>query len=161
MGLPAGWRRDVRGAWRAAVGPTRDPRAVARGVAAGLLVAPTPVLGLHTWMALGLAAALRANRPAALLASNLSNPLTFLPLVLLDVRLGTWLLGRPLPDLAAGSSVLARLGEALLAAWLGAVVLGAALAAAVYPAALALARRRLAAAGADQSPSSPSGERSL
>ncbi|NTV04381.1 hypothetical protein HGA89_05650, partial [bacterium] len=30
---------------------------MARGIAAGLLVAPTPVLGLHTWMALGLAAA--------------------------------------------------------------------------------------------------------
>ncbi len=161
MGRPAGWRRDVRGAWRAAVGPTRDPRAVARGVAAGLLVAPTPVLGLHTWMALGLAAALRANRPAALLASNLSNPLTFLPLVLLDVRVGTWLLGRPLPALAAGELSRARLGEALLAAWVGAVVLGLALALAGYPAALALARRRLAAAAGNQPPSSPSGERSL
>ncbi len=161
MGLPARWRQDVRGVWRAAVGPTRDPRALARGVAAGLLVAPTPVLGLHTWMALGLAAALRANRPAALLASNLSNPLTFLPLALLDVRLGTWLLGRPMPDLVSGALARAQLGEALLTAWLGAIALGVALAAAGYPAALAVARRRLATDRGDQSPSSPSGERSL
>jgi uncharacterized protein (DUF2062 family) len=161
MVLPDRWRRRLRDAWRAAVGPTRDPRAVARGVAAGLLVAPTPVLGLHTWMALGLATALRANRAAALLASNLSNPVTFLPLALLDVRLGTWLLGRPLPALAADEISRARLGEALLAAWLGAVALGVALAAVGYPAALAAARRRLAAAGGDQPPSSPSGERSL
>jgi uncharacterized protein (DUF2062 family) len=86
-----------RAAW---VGLLRDPERPGRtaaGVALGAAVGATPVLGVHTWMAGGLAALLRLPPAAAVLASNLSNPLTFLPLTWLEIQVGSWVLGRPLP----------------------------------------------------------------
>lgn len=136
----SGW--SWRKAWRLAAGSREAPAAVARGAAAGLLVAPTPIFGLHTAMALGLAALARGYRPAAFLASNVSNPLTFLPLCWLDVQLGCRLLGRPVPALLHGGVTRADIGAALGAAWCGGIVIGVALAVVGYPVVLAAVRRR-------------------
>lgn len=54
-----------------------DERTLARGVAVGLFIGLTPTVGVQTALMLGASALLRANFPAAFIASWLNNPLTF------------------------------------------------------------------------------------
>ncbi|MHB8080238.1 MAG: DUF2062 domain-containing protein [Candidatus Krumholzibacteriia bacterium] len=148
-----GWRA----AWRALAGSDQTDRNLAAALALGVLVAPTPVLGLHTWMAIGLAFLLRVNRLAAFIGSNLANPLTMAPLVWLDIELGARLLGRPAPVWPGRSAVWARLGQLYLEAWVGALVLGVAGAAVTYVLARLLLpgwRRRAQSATDASSPAS-------
>ncbi len=151
-----GWRK----AFRELIGSDCSNRNLAAALALGALVAPSPVLGLHTWMAVGLALLARVNPLAAFAGSNLSNPVTFLPLVWLDMQVGARLLGRGAPGWPGRERVWEQLGSLYLQAWVGAVALGIVLAALVYGgAALALPRLRRSHSGSD--PSSPtSGETS-
>jgi uncharacterized protein (DUF2062 family) len=107
----------------------------------GALIAPTPVLGLHTWMALGLAWLLRVNPLAAFVGSNIANPLTMLPLVWLDVQVGAHLLGRDAPSWPGRDLVWQRLGNLYLEAWVGALVIGPILMIASYGLTEALLKR--------------------
>lgn len=59
-----------------------DEFTLARGVAVGLFIGLTPTVGVQTLLMLGAAVALRANFPAAFIASWINNPLTFAPLYL-------------------------------------------------------------------------------
>jgi len=54
-----------------------DEYTLARGVAVGLFIGLTPTIGIQTVLMLGASALLRANFPAAFVASCLNNPLTF------------------------------------------------------------------------------------
>lgn len=54
-----------------------DEYTLARGVAVGLFIGLTPTVGIQTALMLGASALLRANFPAAFLASCLNNPVTF------------------------------------------------------------------------------------
>jgi uncharacterized protein (DUF2062 family) len=69
-----------------------DEYTLARGVAMGLFVGLTPTVGIQTLLMLMLAALLRANFPAAFVASCVSNPLTLAPLYFGFHSLGMWLL---------------------------------------------------------------------
>jgi uncharacterized protein (DUF2062 family) len=123
-----GWRAT----WRLLVGTSDSPHRLALAVALGALVAPTPVLGLHTWMAVGLAFLLRVNRLAAFLGSNLANPVTMAPIVWLDVRVGAVLSGREGPLWRPGELDWEMVRDLYLEAWLGAAVLGPLLALVSY-----------------------------
>jgi len=114
-------------------------------------VGATPVVGVHTWMAGGLAALLRLPPAAAVLASNLSNPLTFIPLTILEIRLGSWILGRPLPSFS-GPLHWEVLVPYLAAAWVGTLPVALVLAAVSGGLTWWAARR------AQQRPSSPGEE---
>ncbi|MDZ7669732.1 MAG: DUF2062 domain-containing protein [Gammaproteobacteria bacterium] len=57
-----------------------DEFTLARGVAVGLFIGLTPTLGVQTPLMLAASMILRANFPAAFLASWINNPLTFAPL---------------------------------------------------------------------------------
>ena len=98
--------------------PDRPGRtAIAFGL--GAAIGATPILGMHSWLAAGAAALLRLPVATCYLGSNLSNPLTFIPITLLEIRVGSWLLGRPLPSLGEISGfedLLPYIG----AAWVGA-----------------------------------------
>ncbi len=137
-------KRPAWPGWRAALrelaGSGHSPGRLAAALALGAAIAPTPVLGLHTWMAIGLALPLRLNPLAAFAGSNLANPLTMAPLVWIDVQVGARLLGRPPPPWPGGLDW-AWLGQRYLEAWVGALGVGAVLAAAVYAVALPLLRR--------------------
>lgn len=63
-------------------------RSVARGVAAGLLVAFIP-LPIQILLAAILAVLIRANLPTAVVATLVSNPITFLPITYLIYKVGT------------------------------------------------------------------------
>jgi uncharacterized protein (DUF2062 family) len=59
--------------WERARRERSSPRELACSVAVGAFVACTPLLGLHFWLALGLATLLRLNRLWTVLASRLSS----------------------------------------------------------------------------------------
>ncbi|MBV9576570.1 MAG: DUF2062 domain-containing protein [Gammaproteobacteria bacterium] len=66
---------------------------VARGVAVGLFVGIIPALPFQTLLTISIAILLRANLPAALLVSWISNPLTLLPIAYFTYLVGNWVLG--------------------------------------------------------------------
>jgi uncharacterized protein (DUF2062 family) len=137
---PAGTREPLRrrfarsaeaalqATWARAKNEHSSPREIALSVGVGVFSACTPFVGLHMWIAMGLATLLRLNRLWAFLGSRA----TFFPLfafvtfaeleVAHRLRTGAWL---PL----APSEALAR-GRELLLDWaVGAVLVGGTLAA--------------------------------
>jgi uncharacterized protein (DUF2062 family) len=128
----------LRSAWERARNERSSPREIALSVGLGVFCACTPLVGLHMWMALGLATVLRLNRLWAFLGSRSS----FFPLSALiafaeievahRIRSGGWL---PLVP----SEALAR-GRDLLVDWaLGTLVVGGAIAAVAAGCAYAVA----------------------
>ena len=71
------------------------PEEIARGIFAGAFTIFTPLYGLHFFFAAFLAKLMRGNILAALLATFIGNPLTYVPISILSLRLGNWMLGRP------------------------------------------------------------------
>jgi hypothetical protein len=74
------------------------PQRIARGVAVGLWIGFTPLLGLHMILALAVAALLRANKALAVLFVWVSNPFTLLPIYGPAYLTGRFLLGRVHPS---------------------------------------------------------------
>ncbi|WP_341539352.1 DUF2062 domain-containing protein [Rhodovulum steppense] len=70
-----------------------SPHKVARGIAAGVFASFTPLFGLHFFVAGLVAWAVRGNILAALLATLFGNPLTFLPIAMVSLKTGHFLLG--------------------------------------------------------------------
>jgi len=71
-----------------------EPHYIAMGMAVGVFVAFTPTIPFHTILAVSLAFVCRGSKPAALLGSWLSNPLTIPAFYYGSYRLGMILLGR-------------------------------------------------------------------
>ena len=121
----------MRSRWKELLRDRERPARTAAAAAIGAFLGATPILGVHTWMALGSATLLRLPPIAALAGSNLSNPLTFVPLTLLEIRVGSWILDRPfhvLPSsLGAGD-----LGRYVAEAWVGWLPVGLTMAAGSY-----------------------------
>lgn len=69
-----------------------DEYTLARGVAVGLCIGLTPTVGIQTPLMLGASVMLRANFPAAFIASCINNPLTFAPLYFGFHRFGEYLM---------------------------------------------------------------------
>ena len=99
-------------------------RALARGVAVGLLVGLTPTVGIQTVLMVILCVAFRASFPAAFLVSWVSNPFTAPALYFAFNRLGEAVFGQllapllpatDLADEAARQTVYLALGSALIA----------------------------------------------
>jgi uncharacterized protein (DUF2062 family) len=67
-----------------------SPESIARGVAIGIFVACSPLLGIHFILAIVFATLLGGNRPAALAASLLNNPLTFVPVYVTEYWIGSF-----------------------------------------------------------------------
>jgi uncharacterized protein (DUF2062 family) len=123
-----GWRRAVR----TLAGSDHSTGSLAKAVALGALVAPTPVFGLHTWMAIGLAFLFRVHRLAAFLGSNIANPLTMPFIVWVDVLVGARVLGYPAPRWPGREALWRELGNLYAQAWVGSLVLGPLLMGAAY-----------------------------
>lgn len=69
-----------------------DEFTLARGVAVGLFIGLTPTVGIQTLLMLVASVALRANFPAAFIASCINNPLTFAPFYFGFHTLGEYLM---------------------------------------------------------------------
>ena len=66
------------------------PDQVARGMALGVFLAFTPLLGLQMLLAVILATLTYSNRPAAVAAVWITNPFTALPVYLMTYRIGRY-----------------------------------------------------------------------
>jgi uncharacterized protein (DUF2062 family) len=66
---------------------------VARGFAAGAFTGVMPLFGVQTILAMTLATVARGNPFAAALSTWISNPLTFVPLYMVNFKVGQILLG--------------------------------------------------------------------
>lgn len=73
------------------------PEEIARGVFAGTFVVFLPIFGLHFIAAAIIAKLMRGRILAALLATFVGNPLTYVPIAVLSLRLGYLMLGIPRP----------------------------------------------------------------
>ncbi len=71
------------------------PQKISRGIWAGVFVCFTPLFGLHFVCAAIIARLLRGNIFAAIMATFFGNPLTFPPIGILSISLGSWMLGLP------------------------------------------------------------------
>ena len=70
-----------------------SPEYIARGIWAGVFAAFTPFYGLHFIIAGGLAFLMRGNIIASLLATFFGNPLTYVPIGVVALQTGYFLLG--------------------------------------------------------------------
>lgn len=90
-----------RGGWRRAFEYVKHrvrrlpdtPEKIARGVWAGVFTTFTPFYGLHFIIAALIARVMRGNILAALLATFFGNPLTYVPIGVVSLQTGHWLLG--------------------------------------------------------------------
>lgn len=71
------------------------PEQIARGVFAGAFTVFTPFFGVHFVVAAILARIMQGNMLAALLATFIGNPLTYVPIAAISLGLGRWMLGLP------------------------------------------------------------------
>ncbi|SNR34137.1 DUF2062 domain-containing protein [Puniceibacterium sediminis] len=69
------------------------PEKIARGIFAGVFTTFTPFYGLHFVCAASIAFILRGNIIASLLATFFGNPLTYVPIGIISMKTGYWLLG--------------------------------------------------------------------
>ena len=72
------------------------PQKIGRGIMAGVMTTFTPLYGLHFLFAAILAWAMRGNVMAALLGTFFGNPLTYVPIAVVSLNLGHWMLGTEL-----------------------------------------------------------------
>lgn len=144
------WER-LRAALRAQLAQGATPEKLALSVALGVAIGVSPLLGITTLICLALGVALRLNHPALQLASQ-AMYVVQVPLLVVFVRLGEWLVGARPATLSASALwlqlreapavVLAQLGRSGLHGFLGWVVTAPLVALAVYGAFLPLFRRR-------------------
>lgn len=114
------------GRWKNLLRDRERPWRTAIGAGLGAFIGATPVLGLHTWIAAGVGAITPLPTLSVLAGSNLSNPLTFVPLTWLEIRIGQILLGSS-QALTRSDFSAEMLGRYWLDAWVGFLVVGPAL----------------------------------
>lgn len=88
-----GWGRAARYVQHRLHRLPDPPERIARGIFAGVFTTFTPFYGLHFIVAGSLAFIMRGNIIASLLATFFGNPLTYLPIGIVSMKTGYWLLG--------------------------------------------------------------------
>lgn len=92
-----GWRRRFNYWYYRLLRLSGSPAQISRGVAVGVFAGWFPLFGLQTLLGLFLAMLVRGNRLAAVTATWISNPLTYVPIYGFNFGVGQWLLPlRPL-----------------------------------------------------------------
>ena len=111
-----GWMRAARYVQHRMQRLPGTPEEIARGIFAGAVVVFTPFFGLHFVLAVILAKIMRGSIIASLLATFIGNPLTYVPIAILSLEIGHFLLGtravHPVDD-----SMFARFGAAASDLW--------------------------------------------
>lgn len=98
------------------------PSKIGRGIWAGVFAAWTPFYGLHFIVAAVLAKLMRGNILASLLATFFGNPLTYLPIGVVALTTGHWILGtRPRGDVESG--LMAKFSGAFEDLWANALAI--------------------------------------
>lgn len=84
----------TRGLFRRVLQLDDSPESIARGVALGVFVSMSPLVGLQMIIVAALSPLLKSNRIAGLTLTYIANPLTFLPIYWADYQVGRVLLGQ-------------------------------------------------------------------
>lgn len=74
------------------------PEKISRGIFMGVFTSFTPFYGLHFLIAAGLAKMTRGNILAALLGTFFGNPLTYIPIAVVSMKTGHFLLGSTMDE---------------------------------------------------------------
>ena len=147
---PRSLRASLRAFWHRVLREHASPGRLAAAVAVGVLVGCSPFFGLHLWIGLGLAWALRLNRVAVFLGSQISIPPIAPFLGFASVEIGSRLLEGRWIGLAPADFSLGRLPtmfRVFLLDWIvGGVIVGATLAVPVWVGTFLAVRSRLRAA---------------
>jgi uncharacterized protein (DUF2062 family) len=106
-----GWSRAVRYMKLRLNRLPGTPDSIARGVFAGVFTAFTPFFGVHFVIAALLARLMRGNVLAALLATFAGNPLTYVPIAVVSLKTGHFVLGSEF-DKHNGRSVVGKFFDA-------------------------------------------------
>ncbi len=94
----AGWQKRTGTFLRSLLLEYRSPRQLAFAVALGVFVGVSPLWGLHTVLALGLAFLLRLNKSAVFLGTLISNPWVAPLLIFASLETGSLIFyGTPTP----------------------------------------------------------------
>jgi hypothetical protein len=139
-------RRSTRYAYLKLSRLRSHPSAIAKGFAAGAFTGVMPLFGVQTIIAIGLATLVKGTPIAAALTTWVSNPITFVPLYMVNFKVGQLLLGThglmlslhwgmPLIELSKVGAV------CLITLTIGCVAMGIPIAACSYFLGLYLARR--------------------
>ncbi len=75
-----------------------SPERIARGIWAGVFTTFTPFYGLHFIVALMIARVMQGNYLASLMATFFGNPLTYVPIGVVSLKTGHFLLGTEFED---------------------------------------------------------------
>lgn len=111
-----GWGRAVRYVQHRLQRLPGSPETIARGIAAGVFITFSPLLGLHMIGAAALAFVVRGNMIAALLATFIGNPITYVPIAASSLGIGYALLGGGSAG-QAKRSILQKFGDASSDLW--------------------------------------------
>lgn len=121
-----------------------DPSEISRGLAVGVFSGMTPLLGFHMILALALALFLKGNKLMALVGAWAGNPLTMPVILVLEYKLGRWIMGAslaPVPQISLSlSDMLHRSWNFVAPLFLGSLLLGGAAALFTYVVATPLVR---------------------
>jgi uncharacterized protein (DUF2062 family) len=129
------WVERARALWNRAKREHSTPREIAWSVGIGVFCGCVPWLGLHMWIAMGLATVLRLNRLWAFLGSRVSWTVVYVWIAFVEIegahrlRTGAWAPLSPRDALAHGRQLV---GDWFLGGAVVGIVLGAILGAAAY-----------------------------
>jgi uncharacterized protein (DUF2062 family) len=146
----------LRSSFRRLLALDDPPERTALAFSVGVLIAFSPLLGLHTILATLLAFAFRFNKVAIYAGTFVNNPfLTLVPIILASYAVGAFVLGRPVALPAEGVALLrdphiltasyrlelwARFRDLFVPFAVGGTVLGVVCSLAAYPVTLKLLR---------------------
>jgi len=88
------YKPDFKKRLQAVLSLDSHPGHIAAGFAVGVFISITPLLGVHTFLAIAVAIVFKLNKLAAITGSLINTPLTILPLLLMNYRLGEIVLGQ-------------------------------------------------------------------
>lgn len=88
------WQQQIRVFYSRIRNLQGNPKYIARGLAAGVFAGLFPLFGLQTIIGVALATLLKGNKLVAAAGTWVSNPLTYIPILLLNFQVGRWLLGK-------------------------------------------------------------------
>ncbi len=96
------WIRRIRYLWKRFLRLPGSEHKIARGIAVGIFAGMFPFFGFQSIIGVILAILVRGNKFAALAATWISNPLTYVPIFAANLQIGSWLIRGeefPLEDL--------------------------------------------------------------
>jgi uncharacterized protein (DUF2062 family) len=93
MGVQRVWRALKRFVVYRILRADDTPHRLALGIGIGIFTSWTPLIGGHMLLAVLLAFLMRANKALAATVVWVCNPVTFLPMLLIEWRIGEWIVG--------------------------------------------------------------------